>query len=100
MCVCISLSVSAHFGLLQLLDGGHADEQVRAYAVKCLDQLDDNELYDLMLQLTQVLKHEAHHDSCLARFLLKRAVQSPHLVGHFFYWHLRVLQCRRVCVCV
>lgn len=36
----------------------------------------------------QVLKFESYHDSALARFLLKRALQSKK-TGHFFYWYLR-----------
>ena len=37
---------------------------------------------------TQVLKFEPYHDSALARFLLKKALQSKK-IGHFFYWYLR-----------
>ena len=35
-----------------------------------------------------MLKFESYHDSALARFLLKRALQSKK-TGHFFYWYLR-----------
>lgn len=76
--------------VMQLLDGGQTDETVRAYAVGRLEELDDATLYDMMLQMTQVLKYEAHHDSHLARFLLRRAHESPRLIGHILYWHLRV----------
>ena len=37
----------------------------------------------------QVLKYEARHDSALARFLLRRALSSPHQVGHQFFWCLK-----------
>jgi len=50
----------------------------------------DGETYDFLLQLTQVLKHELHHDSALARFLLKKAWQNTK-IAHAFYWHLKVL---------
>ena len=36
----------------------------------------------------QALKFEPHHDSLLARFLLKRALCNKR-VGHFFFWYLR-----------
>ncbi|RXM34968.1 Phosphatidylinositol 4,5-bisphosphate 3-kinase catalytic subunit gamma isoform [Acipenser ruthenus] len=34
------------------------------------------------------LKVEPYHDSILARFLIKRALQSKR-IGHFFFWYLR-----------
>jgi len=37
------------------------------------------------LHIQKVLKFEPYHDSALARFLLKKALQSKR-VGHFFYW--------------
>ena len=37
----------------------------------------------------QALKYEARHDSALARFLLRRALCSPHVLGHQFFWSLR-----------
>jgi len=74
---------------LQLLDSHYPDPKVRAYAVSCLDPLSDELLSIYALQLTQVLKYEAHTDSALARFLLRRALASPKSVGHNFFWLLK-----------
>jgi len=54
----------------------------------CLGYLADGECYDFMLQLTQVVKHEPHHTSQLANFLLKRAWKNPK-ISHLFYWFLK-----------
>ena len=61
---------------------------MRAYAVSCLEPLSDEDLVMYMLQLVQVLKFEAFHDSALARFLLRRALVNPSIVGHAFFWYL------------
>ena len=46
----------------------------------------------------QVLKYEARHDSALARFLLRRSLRCPHLVGHTFFWCLKAeMHVREVC---
>lgn len=74
---------------LELLDAKFADEAIRTHAVRCLESISDGELADLVLQLTQVLKYEARHDSALARFLLRRALRCPHQVGHVFFWSLK-----------
>jgi len=75
---------------LELLDADYADDKVREYAVSRIDTLDDNDLIDIMLQLTQVLKYEAWHDSALARLLITRALRSPTRVGNVLFWHLKV----------
>ena len=36
----------------------------------------------------QALKFEPHHDSPLARLLLKRALHNKR-IGHFFFWYLK-----------
>lgn len=74
---------------LQLLDMKFPDPVVRAYAVSCLEQLDDADLKLYMLQLTQVLKFEMFADSALARFLLRRALRHPRQIGHVFFWYLK-----------
>ena len=35
----------------------------------------------------QALKFEAHHDSPLARLLLRRALMNRN-IGHFFFWYV------------
>ena len=72
------------------MDAKFADAKVREYAINILSQLNDGDLNDYLLQLTQVLKYEPHHDSALARFLLKRALNSKDIIGHSFFWHLKV----------
>jgi CRP-like cAMP-binding protein len=74
---------------MQLLDSQFPDPKVRAYAVQCLEQLSDQDLALFLLQLVQVLKNEPFHDSALARFLLRRALLNPTLVGHTFFWYLQ-----------
>lgn len=74
---------------LALLDANHADPSVREYAVERLEELSDEKLQDLILQLSQVLKYEPSHDSSLARYLLHRALASPHLIGHILFWQLK-----------
>jgi phosphatidylinositol 3-kinase len=74
---------------LQLLDNKYPDPRVRSLAVSYLEKLSDTELGSFLLQLTQVLKFEPHLDSALARFLLRRALRRPRLVGHQLYWLLR-----------
>eukprot|EP00163_Fabomonas_tropica_P026300 TRINITY_DN477_c0_g1_i2.p1 TRINITY_DN477_c0_g1~~TRINITY_DN477_c0_g1_i2.p1 ORF type:complete len:1361 (-),score=382.34 TRINITY_DN477_c0_g1_i2:229-4311(-) len=74
---------------LELLDSKFADEKVREYAVGCLQDMEDFDLAVVILQLTQVLKYEAYHDSALARFLMMRALRNPADIGHLFFWHLK-----------
>eukprot|EP01102_Stenamoeba_stenopodia_P009925 TRINITY_DN2950_c0_g1_i3.p1 TRINITY_DN2950_c0_g1~~TRINITY_DN2950_c0_g1_i3.p1 ORF type:complete len:1114 (+),score=230.47 TRINITY_DN2950_c0_g1_i3:111-3452(+) len=77
---------------LELLDAKYGDPIVRTYAVKLVEEgFTDGETYDFLLQLTQVLKHELHHDSGLVRFLLKKAWQNTK-IAHSFYWHLKAEQ--------
>ena len=73
---------------LQLLDNNFPDPMVRAYAVSCLSAMEDEQLGQYMLQLTQVLKYEPFLDSALARFLLRRSLLNPRIVGHIFFWYL------------
>eukprot|EP01104_Vermistella_antarctica_P001179 TRINITY_DN1123_c1_g1_i1.p1 TRINITY_DN1123_c1_g1~~TRINITY_DN1123_c1_g1_i1.p1 ORF type:complete len:1390 (-),score=408.34 TRINITY_DN1123_c1_g1_i1:32-4201(-) len=73
---------------LELLDTKFNDPVVRAYAVKRLNDMPDADLVDYLLQLTQALKHEAHHCSALAGFLLRRALMNRR-IGHEFFWQLK-----------
>ena len=62
---------------------------MRAYAVHCLEKLDDEELSQYLLQLCQVLKFEPFLDSALSRFLLRRALRNKTHVGHMYFWYLQ-----------
>ena len=73
---------------LELLDYRFPDAKVREYAVKCLAKFEDADLQTYLLQLVQVLKYEPHHDSALARFLIRRGLRSQR-VGHTFFWYLK-----------
>lgn len=42
----------------------------------------------IFVSFSAVLKHESHHDSALARFLLRRALKNKK-IGHSFFWHLK-----------
>ncbi|XP_073678770.1 phosphatidylinositol 4,5-bisphosphate 3-kinase catalytic subunit gamma isoform [Garra rufa] len=79
----IELSVA-----LELLSVDFADMKVRRLAAHRLEILSNDEVLKYLLQLVQTLKVEPYHDSCLARFLLKRALRSKR-IGHFFFWYLR-----------
>lgn len=48
----------------------------------------DDELFQYLLQLVQVLKYEAYLDCELTKFLLDRALANRK-IGHFLFWHLR-----------
>lgn len=74
---------------LQLLDRRFMDPKIRAFAVHCLEELDDDELALYMLQLCQQLKFENHADSALSRFLLRRSLANKRLIGHIFFWQLQ-----------
>ncbi|KAJ3586160.1 hypothetical protein NHX12_012561 [Muraenolepis orangiensis] len=73
---------------LELLDYSFPDPAVRAFTVKCLKKLSDNELLQYLIQLVQVLKYESYLDCDLTTFLLERALSNKK-IGHFFFWHLR-----------
>jgi hypothetical protein len=74
---------------LQLLDRRFMDPKVRAFAVHCLEELEDDELALYMLQLCQQLKFENHADSALSRLLLRRSLANKRLIGHMFFWQLQ-----------
>ena len=60
-----------------------------AYAIAQLGKLEDKQLYDYVLQLVQCLKLEKHDDSVLFRFLLRRGLKSPYVIGHYLYWYVK-----------
>ena len=76
------------YSALYLLDSRFPDPKLRAYAVRCLDAFNDYEMSQVMLQLVQVLKFEPAHDTALCRFLLRRSLLNPQIVGHSLYWML------------
>ena len=73
---------------LNLLGPEIVDPNVRAFAIRQLEILDDSELSIFMLHLTHALKFETFVDSALARFLMKRALLAPSTIGHTFFWSL------------
>lgn len=60
-------------------------------AVQLISTLSDEELCLYIMPLVQALKHENNYDSVLARFLLYRSFRSPVIVGHTFFWTLKVI---------
>ncbi|GAB5373505.1 hypothetical protein AAMO2058_001757800 [Amorphochlora amoebiformis] len=74
---------------LELLGYQYSDYEVRLYAVERLRIMGDDELREVLLQITQLLKFEPHHDSPLARFVIERGVANPYGLGHFLFWHLK-----------
>uniref|UniRef100_A0A5F8GEL2 Phosphatidylinositol 4,5-bisphosphate 3-kinase catalytic subunit alpha isoform n=1 Tax=Monodelphis domestica TaxID=13616 RepID=A0A5F8GEL2_MONDO len=79
---------------MELLDCNYPDPMVRAFAVRCLEKyLTDDKLSQYLIQLVQVLKYEQYLDNLLVRFLLKKALTNQR-IGHFFFWHLKLEECR------
>lgn len=74
---------------IELLDIRYSDPVVREYALRLIDEFSDSTFQEFLLQLVQVLKYEAYHDSPLARLLLRRALRAPLTIGHSFFWMLR-----------
>jgi phosphatidylinositol-4,5-bisphosphate 3-kinase catalytic subunit alpha/beta/delta len=74
---------------IELLNKNFIDPEIRAFAVRNLHRLSDDELADILLQLVQALKHELDHDSFLARFLIIRAIYNPFKLGNYFFWYLK-----------
>ncbi|XP_064460936.1 phosphatidylinositol 4,5-bisphosphate 3-kinase catalytic subunit beta isoform-like isoform X2 [Ornithodoros turicata] len=73
---------------LELLDYSYPDNFVRSFAVRCLEEMSDEELSLYLLQLVQALKHESYLECDLAKFLVKRALRNRH-IGHQMFWLLR-----------
>ncbi|XP_028178666.1 phosphatidylinositol 4,5-bisphosphate 3-kinase catalytic subunit delta isoform [Ostrinia furnacalis] len=73
---------------LELLDYAYADAAVRSFAVKCLEEISDEDLLLYLLQLVQALKHECYLMCDLSVFLLQRAFKNM-IIGHYLFWHLR-----------
>lgn len=74
---------------LELLDCKYSDNFVRGYAVKWLDQsINDEQLYQYLLQLVQVLKYEPYFDNELTRFLIRKSLFNRK-IGHYFFWHIK-----------
>ncbi|XP_057551703.1 phosphatidylinositol 4,5-bisphosphate 3-kinase catalytic subunit delta isoform isoform X2 [Hippopotamus amphibius kiboko] len=73
---------------LELLDYSFPDRHVGSFAIKSLRKLTDDELFQYLLQLVQVLKYESYLDCELTKFLLDRALANRK-IGHFLFWHLR-----------
>lgn len=73
---------------LELLDFSFADRHVGSFAIRSLRKLTDDELFQYLLQLVQVLKYESYLDCELTKFLLERALANRK-IGHFLFWHLR-----------
>uniref|UniRef100_A0A672MF58 phosphatidylinositol-4,5-bisphosphate 3-kinase n=1 Tax=Sinocyclocheilus grahami TaxID=75366 RepID=A0A672MF58_SINGR len=73
---------------LELLDYSFPDPHVRSFTIRCLGNLRNDELFQYLLQLVQVLKYESYLDCDLTCFLLERALSNKK-IGHFLFWHLR-----------
>lgn len=65
------------------------DKVVRAFGVRQLERLGNRELSNYLLQLVAALKHEPHHFSPLAAFLVQRALADRRRLGHRLFWLLR-----------
>lgn len=67
----------------------YADMYVRNFAVRCLEKhIRHEEVQQYLLQLVQSLKNEPYYDNSLARFLLRRALESQR-IGFDLFWNLK-----------
>ncbi len=65
-----------------------ADFRVQEYALNILQELSEPSLLVYLFFLVHAVKMSCFHDTALTRFLITRALQRPHSVGHFFFWVL------------
>ncbi len=73
---------------LELLSPDYPVDSVRAHAVDALQSTSDEELLHFLLQLVQALRYEhSVAESCLAQFLVERAMKSPSIASAL-YWYL------------
>uniref|UniRef100_A0A287DBQ2 phosphatidylinositol-4,5-bisphosphate 3-kinase n=1 Tax=Ictidomys tridecemlineatus TaxID=43179 RepID=A0A287DBQ2_ICTTR len=73
---------------LELLEFSFPDFHVGSFAIRSLQKLTDDELFQCLLQLVQVLKYKSYLDCELTQFLLDRALANQK-IGHFLFWHHR-----------
>lgn len=59
-------------------------------SVRCINILPDQELQLYLPQLVQVLKYENYHFGPLACFLITRALLNRLVIGHSFFWALKL----------
>ena len=76
--------------ILELLDEAFHEPEVREFATLGLNALSDQVLASCLPQLVQAIKYEPYHSSNLARFLIRRALLSPLLIGLPFFWCCKV----------
>lgn len=74
--------------VIHLLDHRFQDARVRAYAVNTLTTANDRQLVNVLFQLCYLLRFEPHIDSSLMRFVLRRAVGNPAVVGRLLCIHI------------
>ncbi|RHY34531.1 hypothetical protein DYB32_000888 [Aphanomyces invadans] len=66
------------------------DSRVRQFVVDQLTNLTDTSFRQLIPQLVQALKNEAHHTSPLSALLIERAIKAPNPLGLDLFWALKV----------
>ena len=66
---------------IQLLDYRFQDARIRAYAVTIIAGVSDAQLVNILYQLVYLLRFEPYSDSSLVRFLYRRSVNSPSVLG-------------------
>ncbi|WVZ98390.1 hypothetical protein U9M48_043844 [Paspalum notatum var. saurae] len=81
---------------LELLSPDFKREEIRAYAVSILERADDDELQCYLLQLVQALRFETSDMSCLAHFLVNRALSNIEIAS-FLRWYVLVECCDPTC---
>lgn len=72
--------------VLELLDFSFFDCYVGFFVIKLLWKLMDDELFQYLLQLVQVLKYEFYLDCELIKFLLDWVLVNCK-IGYFFFWY-------------
>ena len=74
---------------IELLGSKFPDTCAREYAVRCISKMSVDELDDYMMQLVQALKFETYHNSPLAIFMLKAAINNRLPLGHTLFLMLK-----------
>lgn len=84
-----SIDPNTALGLLQSSNTQYSSmstKMIREHAVAKINTLSNRALANYMPQLVQALKSEPFHTSYLGEMLLQRALESPRVVGHAYFW--------------
>mmetsp|Transcript_7089 Transcript_7089/g.26081 ORF Transcript_7089/g.26081 Transcript_7089/m.26081 type:complete len:838 (+) Transcript_7089:153-2666(+) len=76
---------------LELLSSEFTNEEVRSYAVSMIEDSGDEQILSILLQLVQALRSEAHDNSALGDYLIRRSCQNAE-IANFLHWFV-IVEC-------